>query len=124
MAKRKKHRDRPQAAPAPPTTPRAWPLGLRVFGYWALYAVVGVFIVLMILGGAGGDLGGGENNGIRDNTKVIGALSGLALGVALVALFFTDHAQLLTKLAVYGGFPAAAILTVWTWMRLDTDLSR
>ncbi|MBX3160395.1 MAG: hypothetical protein KF773_30805 [Deltaproteobacteria bacterium] len=99
---------------------RRLPLGLRVCGYWLLYALVGVLVLAMLIAGAG-DLGGGERNGIRDNTKVIAAASGLALGAATLGLFGVPS-PLLAKLLAYAGFPLAAALSVWAWARLDADL--
>jgi hypothetical protein len=92
-----------------------------VCGYWLFYAVVGGIILLMAAGGAGGDLGNETNRKVRSSTKVIGALSGAALGAGILGLL-GDRALLVPKLLVYIGFPAALALTLWTWSRLATDL--
>lgn len=99
---------------------------LRIAGYWLLYATVGVLIIVMLVAG-GGDLGSEDSKSpIRQNTKVIGALNGLAIGVTLLGLILTrDAAASRTWAAglLYGGGACVVVFAVWTWVRIASDLS-
>ncbi len=98
---------------------------VRVAGYWLLYAVVGVLVVLMLVAG-GGDLGSEDSKSpIRPRTKVVGAVNGIAVGVALLGLYLTrDAAANRTAAAglLYGGSAAVIVFGVWAWIWIARDL--
>jgi drug/metabolite transporter (DMT)-like permease len=98
---------------------------LRIAGYWLLYAVVGVLVLLMLAVG-GGDLGSEDaKSPIRQNTKVIGAINGLAIGCALVGLYLTRDptaSRTPAMALLYGGGAAAALFGIWAWVRIAGDL--
>jgi hypothetical protein len=98
---------------------------MRVLAYWLLYAVVGLLVIAMAMGG-GGDLGSEDSSSpIRRRTKMIGAASGLALGVALLGAYLLSDAAarptIPTLLLAIGG-PAAVVLTIWSWVAIARDL--
>lgn len=98
---------------------------VRIAGYWLLYAVVGVLVVIMLFVG-GGDLGSEDSKSpIRQNTKVIGAINGLAIGVMLLGLYMTRDPtsnRALASTLFYGGGASALVVGVWTWLRIAGDL--
>jgi hypothetical protein len=100
---------------------------VRVAGYWLLYAVVGVLIVVMIAAG-GGDLGSEDTRSpIRTGTKLIGAINGVALGAALLGAYLTTNARASASAAhslLYGGTAAVLVFRVWAALRIARDLSQ
>lgn len=98
---------------------------MRIAGYWLLYAVVGVLVLLVMYVG-GGDLGSEDSKSpIRHNTKVVGAINGLAIGVALVGLYLTldpTANRAPAAMMLYGGGACAAVFGVWAWVRIARDL--
>lgn len=100
---------------------------VRVAGYWILYAVVGVLVVAMLLAG-GGDLGSEDSKSpIRPKTKVVGAVNGIAVGVAILGLYLTRDAAANRNAAaglLYGGSVAAVVFGVWAWIWIARDLRK
>jgi hypothetical protein len=98
---------------------------MRVLAYWLLYAVVGLLVIAMAIGG-GGDLGSEDSSSpIRKRTKMIGAASGVALGLTLLgAYLLSDSAARTTvpTLLVSIAGPAAVVLTIWSWVAIARDL--
>jgi hypothetical protein len=90
----------------------------RVAGYWLLYAVVGVLVLLMLLGG-GGDMAEDTRSPIRTQTKILGAASGLLAGVAVLGGLATTPAG---RWLLWLGAPSALIATVWSWVAIARDL--
>ena len=100
---------------------------MRALGYWLLYATVGALVVLMAIGG-GGDLGSEDaKSPIRHRTKVMGAISGICLAVTAFGAYLLNDAEATKTWAwVMVGVcgPAAAVLSIWTFVRIVNDLNR
>jgi len=97
---------------------------LRVAGYWLLYATVGLLVIVMLVAG-GGDLGSEDaRSPIRSNTKLIGALNGMAIAVAVVGVLLVVYARPAwwTWLVLAGGGAGAAVLGPWAAVRIARDL--
>lgn len=97
---------------------------LRVTGYWLLYATVGLLVVVMLIVG-GGDLGSEDSRSpIRPRTKVIGALNGMAIAVAVIGALLLVYARPVwwSWLVLAAGAGGAAVLGPWAAVRIARDL--
>lgn len=99
----------------------------RTLWLWLLYAVVGVVILVMAVGG-GGDLGLDDTRSrTRFRTKLVGALSGVAIAVAALGAYLSNDPQAIPtvpRLMVGVGMPAAVALSIWSWVWIADDLRR
>jgi hypothetical protein len=100
----------------------------RVLGLWLLYAVVGLFMVAIAVGG--GDLSGVEEkrSPTRFVTKLVGAASGCLLlaGAAgwYVTLDATGSPDAMRLLLMFGGWLLGAAATIACWLMIRRDLRR
>ena len=101
---------------------------MRVFGLWLLYATVGILLLVMIVGGAGGDMDHPTRDSpTRDRTKVLASASGAMFIVAALGFFLLRDPEAIPtwpRVMLFAGVPAGAILSVWSWVWIGRDLKR
>ena len=93
---------------------------VRVFGYWLLYATVGVVLLAMAIGG-GGEIGPEDKTApTRMRTKFLAACSGVALAVAILGAYLGSTTGSWWMFGVAA--PASLVLIVWSWIAIAGDL--
>jgi hypothetical protein len=100
---------------------------VRVFGFWLLYATVGLLVMVMAVGGAGGDLGSEDSSSpTRFRTKLVGALSGVWIGLALLGYYLLSApAGRAAAIAIFFlGLALAIGFVIWAWIWIADDLKK
>ena len=100
---------------------------LEVFGLWLLYAVAGAIVGIAALATATIDLNS-DSSPTRFRTKVVAALSGAAIAVAIVGALLSRDPDVGDRDFVFslvaGGGAIGGVLTLAAWVMIAVDLRR
>jgi hypothetical protein len=104
---------------------RASPSALHVLGLWLLYAFVGILIAVVAMGSGDMPLDEDKKTRTRFRTKLVGAASGLLIGVGALGSVLLRDPKALSESAMLmatTGWSLGAVLTIAAWMMIARDL--